>query len=76
MYTIHINQSTNKVYGRNVNKVPIVKKETRYEYEYYTDQIKRGIPGDFLAPYGVSKHAADLYIQDHYSYGLRLGAFR
>jgi hypothetical protein len=37
---------------------------------------KRGIPGDFLAPYGVSKHAADLYIQDHYSYGLRLGAFR
>ena len=37
---------------------------------------KRGIPEDLLAPYGVSKHAADLYIQDHYSYGLRLCAFR
>jgi len=39
MYTIHINQSTNKAYGRNVNKVPIVENETRYEY---TDQIKKG----------------------------------
>jgi len=73
--------STNKVYGENVNKIPLIEKDTRYEYADI--KFKEGIPEDFpvdLAghtPYGVSKLAADLYVQEyHYSYGLRTGVFR
>ncbi len=73
--------STNKVYGDNVNRIPLVEKETRYEYA--DPRYWEGIPEDFPidltghTPYGVSKLAADLYVQDyHYSYGLRTGVFR
>ena len=73
--------STNKVYGENVNKIPLVEKETRYEYA--DPAFREGIPEDFPVdltghtPYGVSKLAADLYVQDyHHSYGLRTGVFR
>jgi CDP-paratose 2-epimerase len=73
--------STNKVYGENVNKIPLVEKETRYEYA--DPAFREGIPEDFPVdltghtPYGASKLAADLYVQDyHHSYGLRTGVFR
>jgi CDP-paratose 2-epimerase len=73
--------STNKVYGENVNKIPIVEKETRYEY---TDpRFIEGIPETFPidltghSPYGCSKLAADIYVQDYaYTYGLKTGVFR
>ena len=73
--------STNKVYGENVNKIPVVEKETRYEYADLN--FKEGIPETFPidltghSPYGCSKLAADIYIQDYaHTYGLKTGVFR
>ena len=72
--------STNKVYGNNVNTVEVEEKVTRYIFE---DKLKKGIPETFPidlcehTPYGCSKLAADLYVQDYgHLYGLRSGVFR
>jgi CDP-paratose 2-epimerase len=72
--------STNKVYGNNVNNVEVQEKETRYVFE---DKFKDGVPESFSidlcehTPYGCSKLAADLYVQDYgHLYGLRGGVFR
>jgi CDP-paratose 2-epimerase len=73
--------STNKVYGENLNRIPIEEKETRYEF---TDpKYKEGIPEDFPvdltghSPYGCSKLAADIYVQDYaHTYGLKTAVFR
>lgn len=61
--------STNKVYGDNVNKIEVGEKETRYEF---TDRnFRKGIPETFSTdlcehtPYGASKFAADVYVQDY-----------
>jgi CDP-paratose 2-epimerase len=73
--------STNKVYGNNVNNVPLIEKETRYEFA--DERYRFGIPEDFPTdadehtPYGVSKYAADLYVRDFSStYGLPTITFR
>jgi len=72
--------STNKVFGDNVNKVGVIEKSTRYEFE---DSFKNGIPEDFSidncehTPYGSSKLSGDIYMQDyHHMYGLKTGVFR
>lgn len=73
--------STNKVYGENVNKIPVIEKETRYEYA--DPRYKNGIPEDFPidltahSPYGCSKLTADIYAQDYaHTYGLKTAVFR
>jgi CDP-paratose 2-epimerase len=73
--------STNKVYGDNVNRIPVVEKDTRYEFA--DKKFKKGIPEDFPidlcehTPYGCSKLAGDLYVQDYgHTYGLKTGVFR
>jgi len=73
--------STNKVYGENVNKIPIIERETRYEYA--DPKFREGIPETFPidlcghTPYGCSKLAADIYVQDYaHTYGLKTGVFR
>jgi CDP-paratose 2-epimerase len=73
--------STNKVYGENVNKIPIMERETRYEYA--DPNFREGIPETLSidltghSPYGCSKLAADLYVQDYArTYGLKTGVFR
>jgi CDP-paratose 2-epimerase len=59
--------STNKVYGENVNEIPVEEKGKRYVFADY----KQGIPEDFSiddcahTPYGCSKLAGDLYVQDY-----------
>jgi CDP-paratose 2-epimerase len=70
--------STNKVYGDNVNRFPIREKKTRYGFGTIS-----GVPETCSidhcghTPYGVSKLAADLYVQDSaQSFGLRTGVFR
>jgi len=70
--------STNKVYGDNVNAVPI--KETKMRYDF---KKLKGINEKFSidltghTPYGVSKLVGDLYTQDYaYAYGLKCGVFR
>ena len=73
--------STNKVYGENVNKLPIKKLKTRY---VFADPVyKNGIGTNFEidhtghSPYGDSKLAADIYVQDYaHTYGLKTGVFR
>lgn len=73
--------STNKVYGDNVNDVPVRERETRYEYD--DPAFQGGIPESLSiddcehTPYGVSKLAADLYLQDYAERGeLNAAAFR
>lgn len=72
--------STNKVYGANVNAVPIVEEASRYRF---AEQYASGIPEDFgvdlceHTPYGCSKLTGDLYAQDFgHLFGLRIGVFR
>jgi CDP-paratose 2-epimerase len=72
--------STNKVYGENVNKIPVMEEETRYAF---SEGYKKGIPETFPTdlcehtPYGCSKLTGDLYTQDYgHLYGLKTGVFR
>jgi CDP-paratose 2-epimerase len=72
--------STNKVYGENVNAVPLREGRTRYAFRApYTRGIPESFPVDHCehTPYGCSKLAGDLYMQDYARlYGLRVGVFR
>ena len=72
--------STNKVYGENVNNVPIEEEATRYRF---ASEHAEGIPETFgidlceHTPYGCSKLTGDLYAQDFgHLYGIRTGIFR
>jgi CDP-paratose 2-epimerase len=73
--------STNKVYGENVNEVPVREETSRYMFE--DSKYSYGIPENFPldhtrhCPYGTSKLAADVYVQDYArTYGLKTGVFR
>lgn len=73
--------STNKVYGENVNKIPILEREKRYAFA--DKRFERGIPETYPidltghTPYGCSKLTGDLYTQDYCkSYGLDTCVFR
>jgi len=70
--------STNKVYGENIDKIPLKEKETRYVYNRL-----RGVNEDILTdltghtPYGVSKLTGDLYTQEYaHIYGMKTAVFR
>jgi CDP-paratose 2-epimerase len=73
--------STNKVYGDNVNDIPVRESETRYWYDNH--EYDEGIPESLSiddcehTPYGVSKLSADLYVQDYAERGeVDAAAFR
>ena len=73
--------STNKVYGDNVNDIPVREGETRYWYD--NPEYDEGIPESLSiddcehTPYGVSKLSADLYVQDYADRGeVDAAAFR
>src|SRR3989339_2165815 len=78
--------STNKVYGDNPNKVPMVEKETRWDFDL--SKPARGISTEGVTEdmsldhtthslFGVSKAAADLAVQEYGRYfGLNTGVFR
>jgi CDP-paratose 2-epimerase len=73
--------STNKVYGDNVNEIPVREEETRYWYDdlEYEDGIPESLSIDDCehTPYGVSKLSADLYVQDYADRGeVEAAAFR
>ncbi len=70
--------STNKVYGENIDDIPLREKRTRYVYK-----IGKGVnewtPVDLTGhtPYGVSKLVGDLYTQEYsHIYGMRTAVFR
>jgi CDP-paratose 2-epimerase len=73
--------STNKVYGDGVNRIRL--KEQQHRYVYDDPNFKEGIPENFPVdgtshtPYGCSKLAADIYVQDYGRiYGLETVVFR
>lgn len=75
---IFIFASTNKVYGDAPNRLPLVEKETRYDF-CDRDGIDETLTIDHCmhTPFGVSKVAADLYTQEYARlYGLKTGVFR
>lgn len=72
--------STNKVYGNNVNNVPIEELPKRYEF---SGDHKNGIKEEFSidanhhTPYGVSKLVGEKYVREYGSlYGLKTVANR
>ncbi|MGE4356997.1 MAG: GDP-mannose 4,6-dehydratase [Candidatus Omnitrophota bacterium] len=70
--------STNKVYGENVDKIPLKELETRYVYQGVkgvSERMNTDITGH--TPYGVSKLVGDLYTQEYaHIYGMKTGVFR
>ncbi len=76
---VFVYTSTNKVYGDTPNYLPFVEKETRYECEVLPQGIDEMMSVDHSkhSPFGVSKLAGDLYVQEYARYfGLRTGIFR
>ena len=70
--------STNKVYGENVDKIPLSEGKSRYRFRGVLG-IAETFPLDLTAhtPYGVSKYVADLYTQEYGRlYKMRTAVFR
>ncbi|MBN3040912.1 MAG: NAD-dependent epimerase/dehydratase family protein [Candidatus Omnitrophica bacterium] len=70
--------SSNKVYGNNINKYKVKQQKTRYSFAEIKG-ISESEPIDLTGhtPYGVSKLAGDLYVQDYaYSYRMKTAVFR
>ncbi len=73
--------STNKVYGDAPNRLPLVEKETRYDYadpaDYHGIRETFSIDQNLHSLFGASKVAADVLTQEYGRYyGLRTGTFR
>ncbi len=78
---VFIHMSTNKVYGDVPNELPLVEKETRYDYERQEDY--QGISENcridrcLHSLFGASKVAADIMAQEYGRYfGIKTGIFR
>ncbi len=70
--------SSNKVYGENVDKIPLIEKEKRYVYDG-VEGVLEELPTDLTGhtPYGVSKLVGDIYTQEYGRiYGMKTGVFR
>lgn len=73
--------STNKVYGDAPNEVPLIEKETRYDYAREEDVFgiseQCRIDRCLHSVFGASKVAADVMAQEYGRYfGLNVGVFR
>jgi CDP-paratose 2-epimerase len=74
--------STNKVYGDSPNRLPLLELETRYElpedHRYFSGiDTSMSIDSSTHSPFGVSKAAADLMVQEYGRYfGLPTVCFR
>jgi len=70
--------STNKVYGENVDKIPLEELEKRYVYKDVkgvSEQMCTDLTGH--TPYGVSKLVGDLYVQEYsHIYKMKTAVFR
>jgi len=70
--------STNKVFGENVDRIPLAEKKTRYTYQGVKG-VNETCSVDLTGhtPYGVSKYVGDIYAQEyHHIYGMKTGVFR
>lgn len=75
--------STNKVYGDNPNRLPLVERETRWELDEKHAWFEHGIPETLSIDqckhslFGASKASADLMVQEYGRYfGMNTVAFR
>jgi len=70
--------STNKAYGDNPNKLPMIESELRYDLiDSYGIDESMSIDNCIKSPFGASKAAADLIVQEHGKYfGLKTVCFR
>jgi len=70
--------STNKVYGENVDRIPLEEQEKRYVYKDsagVSEEMCTDLTGH--TPYGVSKLVGDLYVQEYsYIYKMKTAVFR
>ena len=67
MYQVpFIYASTNKVYGNNVNDVPILEGETKYAWGIEGISEKFSTDSPHHTPYGVSKLVGDIYTQEFF----------
>lgn len=78
---VFIHMSTNKVYGDAPNELPLVEKETRWDYareeDYNGIDEECRIDRCLHSLFGASKAAADLVAQEYGRYfGLKVGVFR
>jgi len=76
--TIIIYCSTNKVYGENVDKIPLKELGTRYVFKG-AGGVSEAMSTDLTGhtPYGVSKLVGDLYVQEYgHIYKMKTGVFR
>ncbi len=76
--TVIIYCSTNKVYGENVDKIPLDEKEKRYAFKDIKG-VDENMCTDLTGhtPYGVSKLVGDLYVQEYsYIYKMKTAVFR
>jgi CDP-paratose 2-epimerase len=78
---VFITISTNKVYGDNPNRLPLVELETRYDYADPADaegiDESMSVEGCLHSLFGASKLAADVMTQEYGRYfGMRTAAFR
>ena len=62
--TKFVYSSTNQVYGE-LNNIPVVEKETRFDFESLPLGVPETFPYDFLSPYGCSKGAGETYCIDY-----------
>ncbi|MDD5595134.1 MAG: GDP-mannose 4,6-dehydratase [Candidatus Omnitrophica bacterium] len=76
--TVVVYCSTNKVYGENVDKIPLEELEKRYTFKGV-----KGVAENMLTdltghtPYGVSKLVGDLYVQEYsHIYKMKTAVFR
>jgi len=70
--------NTNKVYGENVDKIPLKEKKLRYVYEGVKG-ISENMSIDHTGhtPYGASKYVGDIYTQEYaHIYGMKTAVFR
>ena len=80
---VFIFTSTNKVYGDRVNSLNFIEEETRYEPDEFCPiapfgiSEKTDIDDSTHSPFGASKLAADIMVQEYGRYfGIRTGVFR
>jgi CDP-paratose 2-epimerase len=76
--TVIIYCSTNKIYGENVDKIPLKELEKRYIYDGVAGVSESmSVDSTGHTPYGVSKLTGDLYVQEYsYIYKMKTAVFR
>jgi CDP-paratose 2-epimerase len=76
--TIVVYCSTNKIYGENVDRIPLKELETRFTYDGVKGVSEEmSVDATGHTPYGVSKLVGDLYVHEYsHIYKMKTAVFR